>query len=171
MFNFTTLSGEVSFEAAIAESTLILQNELDWLQQKYSIAGLKIRFDFNLDLAVIGKSDVANKTIVLNPHYIVEKNGLTIVQALYHEFRHYWQWICYPEIYRWWLCRQNRYWYKVLYQYKFCSIEEDARIFGEYLGLRDRQDLLEFYSVEDLESLKADKRQLALAVKFVQDNF
>lgn len=171
MFNFVTLSGEIDFEVKselyIEKVVKILQTELDSLQAKYNIEGLRVTFDFNLDTNIVGKSDATKKRILLNPYLINEDGGGTIMQGLYHEFRHYWQFINYEELYRWWLCQQNREVYRKFYFYKLCAIEEDARVFGLSFGAKNRQDLLEWFTATDLARMKKEN-QLDMAAEFLE---
>ena len=56
-----------------------------------------------------------------------------------------------------------------LYWTKFCSIEEDARIFGNTLGESNRKDLLGLYSTEQLCYLRDNQTALRYAIDDVEN--
>ena len=104
-------------------------------------------------------------TIVIDPS--LEQEGIDLLEVLFHEFRHYWQRMYFPDIFFWWCCESNGL-YKKYYNTILCSIEEDARVFGETRGASNRCDLLEMYDVETLSSLRDDERILHLTLQFLE---
>jgi hypothetical protein len=81
---------------------------------------------------------------------------------MYHEARHTWQFTVkttdekeylHRQTLLWWCQECHRKAYQKYYYSEICSIEYDARVFGNTLGLRAREDLLLKYSVEALEKL------------------
>lgn len=108
-----------------------------------------------------GQLDVNNKRIIINE----DKNPLFYDNIVYHEFRHYWQYKNHNDVYRWWLSQSNRTTYQKYYNTKFCSIEEDARMFGFSLGCYSREDLLEQYSVDFLSYLIKNPNQIELLLE------
>ena len=84
--------------------------------------------------------------IVLNTRYLKEVNYEwdKIVHTVYHEYRHVWQLMYYTRVFTWWCAHREIY--KGMYRSEICSIEEDARAFGNSLGKENRVDLLLKYN-------------------------
>ena len=112
------------------------------------------------DHRVGGRFDCENK-IVLISEDIADKY---IEEIVYHEFRHYWQSVYYSEVFNWWVYK-SRGLYKKYYETIFCTIEEDARIFGETKGRENRMKLLEFYSEDELNSFVLNPSIINLAIE------
>lgn len=89
--------------------------------------------------------------IVLNTRYLKEVNYEwgKIVHTVYHEYRHVWQMVYHTKVFVWWCT--HRECYKGMYRSEICSIEEDARAFGDNLGKENRVDLLLKYNALWLE--------------------
>ena len=72
-----------------------------------------------------------------------------------HEFRHHWQWHNYYDLCAWW--NNHRYGKDNLYNQAYWTIihaiEEDARKFGYSCGAKNREDLLNQFSVGLMEAL------------------
>jgi hypothetical protein len=75
--------------------------------------------------------------------------------GLYHEWKHYWQHTHYEELFLWWMNHEQASFYREQYDSVFCSIEEDAHIFGFSHGEYGREDLLQEFDVETLAEMKA----------------
>lgn len=150
-----------------------LQNKLNLLCDEYNLPHIKVIFNSSLlkknnkdNTYIIGQCDPENKRIVLNEKVLLEKDSeYILLTALYHEFRHYWQYQNYNDIYCWWLSSQHREIYKKYYNTKFCSIEEDARVFGFSLGHSCREDLLTQHSVHFLSYLIKNSIQIELLLE------
>lgn len=150
-----------------------LQNKLNLLCDEYNLSRIKVVFNSSLlkgnkenKKYIIGQCDPENKRIVLNEKILLENDSeYIILTALYHEFRHYWQYKNHNDVYRWWLSQSNRTTYQKYYNTKFCSIEEDARMFGFSLGCYSREDLLEQYSVDFLSYLIKNPSQIELLLE------
>ena len=84
--------------------------------------------------------------IVLNTRYLKEVNYEwdKIVHTVDHEYRHVWQLMYYTRVFTWWCAHREIY--KGMYRSEICSIEEDARAFGNSLGKENRVDLLLKYN-------------------------
>lgn len=89
--------------------------------------------------------------IVLNTRYLKEVNYEwdKIVHIVYHEYRHVWQMVYHTRVFAWWCAHREIY--KSMYNSKICSVEEDARAFGNSLGKENRVDLLLKYNALWLE--------------------
>ena len=128
----------------------ILQNELNYLCDSYNLEKIKVKVNSSLFVTtkekrkyMLGQLDLQKKRIILNEKLLLEKDGeIELVKGLYHEFRHYWQYQNYREVYLRWLSTQNREAYNKYYYTDTCSIEADAREFGDNFGNFDREDLL-----------------------------
>ena len=89
--------------------------------------------------------------IVLDTRYLKEVNyeWEVVAHTVYHEYRHVWQLVYHTGVFLWW--GQHRKLYKCMYRHPICSIEEDARAFGNSLGKENRVDLLLKYNALWLE--------------------
>ena len=94
---------------------------------------------------------VAGAIIVLNTGYLrkVDFDWEVIKKTVYHEYRHVWQMVYHTRVFAWWCA--HRECYKSMYNSKICSVEEDARAFGNSLGKENRVDLLLKYNALWLE--------------------
>lgn len=98
-----------------------------------------------------GQFDYFNHQLLINSD-IEDQNFAE--RIIYHEFRHAWQRANYPELFQWWMTHFDLY--KHYYKTLFNSLERDAFAFGDSSGAKNREDLLNFYRVEDLENLLQD---------------
>lgn len=89
---------------------------------------------------------IAGAIIVLNIGYLrkVDFNWGVIKKTVYHEYRHVWQMVYHTKVFTWWCA--HRECYKGMYRSEICSIEADARAFGNSLGKENRVDLLLKYN-------------------------
>ena len=93
---------------------------------------LSIKYNTNLPKLVLGKKegpyighyDYLNHVILLDPNKL--HGHKAFLNALYHEFRHHWQWTYKHRDYMWWIEHYNLY--KILYM--DTPIEIDARLFA-----------------------------------------
>ena len=94
---------------------------------------------------------IAGLFIVLNTRYLKEVNYEwdVVTHTVYHEYRHVWQLVYHTEVFFWW--GQHRELYRRHYRDDVCSIEADARAFGDSLGEENRKDLLLKYNTKWLE--------------------
>ena len=67
---------------------------------------------------------------------------MDLVIAVFHEWRHWWQYYRYQEHFLFWMNSQNQKWYRTVYYTQLCTIEEDARIFSYSLGAKSLEFLL-----------------------------
>ena len=75
-------------------------------------------------------------------------------EAIYHEFRHMFQYVYYRDLYRWWLAPSNWNTYIQYYGTVINVLEEDARQFAASKGQVDTKALLDTLSADDWEFLK-----------------
>lgn len=129
------------------------------------------KYDINLSVGVIianlnneghGRFDSINNTILINDKITNQEFAISVVC---HEFRHLWQKINYPEIYDWWVSHPSVY--DKYYWTLFCSIERDAFLFGDTYTESNRQDLLDMYSVNDLQNI-VDNNAIDFALKHLE---
>ena len=99
-----------------------------------------------------GMYDWSKQEILIADDIQAEK----MIQVLYHEFRHAWQLVHYPDLFCWWLNRTHQQIYmQFYYQYLNC-IECDARVFGRTLGKRNMQFLFDYMDIEQLDSCERE---------------
>lgn len=131
------------------------QSLIDDLCQEYGIPKIEVSFDTSL----FTTESAGGQFNFLIMKIVVDENEPELLEILFHEFRHYWQYIHYPEIFFWWTCCSGGL-YKKYYHTAFCSIEEDARVFGTSHGTEDREDLLRAYDASFLSFLKDEPGSL-----------
>ena len=95
-----------------------------------------------------GKFNYFTSEILINSDIIDQELAVCTV---YHEFRHAWQLKNYPDLFHWWISHYDIY--MDYYDTPINSMESDAILFGYSHGKKNREDLLDFYRVEDLENL------------------
>lgn len=144
------------------------QNILDDLCEKESLEPISVIFDKNMlsPKNNIGEYNHIKQIIIINNEQ--EKN---IDKILYHEFRHYWQFKKYTNLYMWWMYRWQKVYDKYYYT-DFCSLEADARIFGDTLGKQNKEYLLKMFSIEDfigisMGSVQFNKLLLKVGVNLI----
>lgn len=115
-----------------------------------------------------GQLDIKNNRIIVNE----DKNPISYDTTVFHEFRHYWQAMSkkYYQLYCWWLSKENRPFYIFAYDTPICNIEEDARVFAESKGTKNREDLLDDYDIDTLICLKYDLNQYQLTLQYLEYN-
>lgn len=132
-----------------------LQELCDYLCEEYDMEHHEVVADkFLRDRAVY---DLKNKRIILRTDLSDEIAEISV----YHEFRHGWQAIHYPDMYLWWLAPDNKKRdeeYSAFYGKLINSIEADALTFGFSKGKRGREDCLEFFTVEQLDFLSKENQ-------------
>ena len=124
-------------------------NELNQICEKLSNKfSIKISIQItSLDKSLNGKFDFKSNKILINNDIDQELAICTV----YHEFRHAWQYQNYPDLFIWWMCHYDIY---MKYYYTLVnSMEQDAILYGNSHGKNNREDLLKFYSIDDLENL------------------
>lgn len=91
-----------------------------------------------------------------------------MAEIVCHEFRHAWQRKYHKSIYDWWLASlpQRIEAYRHYYWHHLNAIEADARVFGKSLGSKGREDLLGFYSPDQLTMFEKHS-ELDLAAKTI----
>ena len=143
---------------------MIYQNILNGLCDIYNLPRIKVVF--NKDY--LTNPNAGGQYNFITNEIIIDENEQCIMEILFHESRHYWQYRKYAKIFIWWTCRSMGLFHK-LYWTKFCSIEEDARIFGNTLGESSRKDLLGLYSTEQLCYLRDNQTALRYAIDYVEN--
>ena len=141
------------------------QDILDSLCEQYGLDPIEVRFDHSLltNQNAGGQYDFYKNRIIIS-----EKEDPDLFkEILFHEFRHYYQYIHHKDVLIWWM--RSRSFYEKFYFTKLCSIEEDARVFGETLGKSNRQDLLDFYNIEDLEEIKNSPMSWEMVIEFLDN--
>lgn len=117
------------------------------------LINLSIKYNTSLPKLVLGKKegpyighyDYLNHVILLDPNKLHGQKEF--FNALYHEFRHHWQWTHKHRDYMWWMDHYDEL-YKELYW--FAPIEIDARLFASNEGSYNGEvfDLLPIEKVE-----------------------
>ena len=141
------------------------QELLDSLCKQYGLDPVELRFDHSLltNKNARGEYQFYEHRIVLDERV----DSCLFKEVLFHEFRHYYQCVNYKDIMIWWL--NSGSFYQEFYFTKLCSIEEDARVFSKTFGESNRQDLLDFYDVEDLEEIKNSPMSWELVIDFLDN--
>lgn len=131
-----------------------LSQLLSSLCNKYKLKEIKIDVEVQNETEKMlskGYFSVEKNAIIMNPVFFYSFNEKTI----YHEFRHYWQFEKYKEVYLWWL-EENKSFYEELLKkkdvngkqlaYIICELELDADEFGNSYGVMDKEELLKNFS-------------------------
>lgn len=142
-------------------NTEYFKNILKDLCHCYDVAEIEVVFDKSL---LTNKEAGGQYNFTINKIVIDEDLIDDHMEILFHEFRHYWQHCYYCDVFLWWTCCSGGL-YRKYYDTVFCSIEEDARIFGETYGAQDREDLLQSYDVERLSLMRDDPGILRLTLQ------
>ena len=141
------------------------QDLLDSLCEQYGLNPIELYFDHSLltNQYAIGEYNFYKNCIVLDERV----DPSLFKEIVFHEFRHYYQRVNYKDIMIWWA--NSGSFYREFYFTKLCSIEEDARVFGKTLGKSNRQDLLDFYDIEDLEEIKNSPMSWEMVIEFLDN--
>lgn len=144
----------------------LYQKVLNSLCRKNGLKEIKVIFDHSLLTRenIGGQYNFIHEIIVIDER----EDPLLFKEILFHEFRHYWQSKKYKDIFIWWTMTAGPI-YKQYYNTKFCSIEEDARVFGKSLGRKNRIDLLEFYDIRQLMKFKNNPLGLKYAIDIMEE--
>lgn len=116
-----------------------LEKLLENLCEHYNIPRIKIEYIEEISLSK-GRLKYNASVIYLNK--IPPRYEEDFIPVIYHEFRHAWQKVHYPEIYKWWL-KDNKDFYNEIGQnrYLICELEIDAKIFGDSCGEKNREEV------------------------------
>ncbi len=121
------------------------QEHLNNLFNKYGFSALGISSFHVVETKLYyihGQLDIDNHQILLNQ----EDSSILKLITVYHEFRHYWQYYYYNDVYNFWL--QDNYGLYMRSQITnryYNTIEVDARLFGYSLGTKSYDWLLHDY--------------------------
>ena len=112
---------------------------LERLTKKYNTPPVKASMANRISKTkgLLGEYIPETEEILIYPAAFLQDN-ISIMEIVYHEFRHHYQKTYYPEIYFWF--HNHEEYYRASYDYEENIIEADARLFGVSLGENNKED-------------------------------
>lgn len=137
-----------------------LQDLLNVLCDEYKLNRISMRWD---SYAKCSRGRFLSNEMIIELNRALSEYDDYYINAIYHEFRHYWQMKKYPDVYDWWL-REHGDFYEELTGMKnkkgkqlshlICELEKDAQEFGKSLGKNNHEDLLEKFDIKTADICK-----------------
>lgn len=125
-----------------------LQELLDILCEEYNLD--KIQFKY-IKEPILSKGRFSSTENAIYLNIIPGYEKCDYIPVIYHEFRHYWQYLKYYDVYKWWLY-DNQDLYQEIDKsgnklcYRICELELDADTFSKSYGEKNQEKILKEFT-------------------------